>query len=63
MGLISTGIMAISILLIMRLNLSNTVGLILEAMCGGIVYIILNLLMRNELMFEILNKVKRKLIC
>lgn len=63
MGLISTGIMAISILLIMHLNLSNTVGLILEAMCGGIVYIILNLLMRNELMFEILNKVKRKLIC
>jgi O-antigen/teichoic acid export membrane protein len=61
MGLISTGIMAISILLIMRLNLSNTVGLILEVTCGGIIYVLINLLMKNELMFEILNKVKRKL--
>lgn len=56
-GLISTGIMAISVYFIMALNLSNTIGLMAEIACGVMVYIILNLVMKNTLMFEIAQKI------
>lgn len=62
MGLISTGIMAISVLLIMNMNLSNTIGLVLEITCGAIIYVLVNMLMKNALMFEIINKVKLRLV-
>lgn len=61
-GIISTAIMAVSVCVVMRLDLSNTVGLIAEIFCGIVVYGVLNLLMKNELMYEILGKIKSKIM-
>ena len=46
----------------MQLRLPNTVGLFVEVACGAVVYIAVNMVMRNALMFEIINKVKKKLL-
>lgn len=60
-GLISTAVMALSVCIIMQFKLSNTIGLILEILCGVIAYTVLNLVMKNALIFEIVNKVKGKI--
>lgn len=60
-GLISTAVMALSVCIIMQFKLSNTIGLILEILCGVVAYTVLNLVMKNTLIFEIVNKVKRKI--
>ena len=60
-GIISTAVMALSVCIIMQFKLSNTIGLILEILCGVIAYTVLNLVMKNTLIFEIVNKVKRKI--
>lgn len=60
-GLISTAVMAVSVCIIMQFKLSNTIGLILEILCGVIAYTVLNLVMKNTLIFEIVNKVKGKI--
>ena len=60
-GLFSTAIMSICVLMLMQLRLPNTVGLFIEIACGAIVYIAVNMIMKNALMFEIIEKVKRKI--
>lgn len=60
-SIISTGIMAICVYVAMKINISNIIGLILEMVIGVIVYIGLNLFMKNTLMIEILKKMKFKL--
>lgn len=60
-GLISTAVMALSVYIIMQFKLPNTIGLILEILCGIIAYTAVNLVMKNTLIFEIVNKVKGKI--
>lgn len=57
-GIISTVVMALSVLGIMKFRFPNTIGLFVEIVCGALVYILINLIMRNALMFEMLQKVK-----
>lgn len=59
-SLISTAVMAISVWAIMQLQLPNMVGLVAEVTCGGLVYIILNLAMKNMLLRELLEKIRKK---
>lgn len=59
-GLISTAVMTLSVYIIMQFKLPNTIGLILEILCGVIAYTAVNLVMKNTLIFEIVNKVKGK---
>ena len=61
-GLISTIVMALSVYIIMQLKLPNTIGLILEILCGVISYTAVNLIIKNSLFFEILEKVKGKVV-
>lgn len=42
--------------------LSNTIGLFVEVACGAAVYIAVNLAMKNVLMFELIEKVKNKIL-
>ena len=60
-GLISTAVMTLSVYIIMQFKLPNTIGLILEILCGVIAYTTVNLVMKNTLIFEIVNKVKEKI--
>ena len=60
-GLISTAVMTLSVYIIMQFKLPNTIGLILEILCGVIAYTAVNLVMKNTLIFEIVNKVKGKI--
>ena len=61
-GIFSTTIMSVCVLFVMQLKLSNLIGFIVEVVCGMIVYIIINLVMGNELIFEIIQKVKSKIL-
>ena len=61
-GLISTIVMALSVYIIMQLKLPNTIGLILEVLCGVISYTAVNFIIKNSLFFEILEKVKGKVV-
>ena len=44
----------------MQLRLPNTVGLFIEVSCGAIVYVAVNVAMKNALIFEIIEKLKAK---
>ena len=59
-GLISTIVMALSVYIIMQLKLSNIISLLSEILVGVIVYITVNLVMKNSLILETVQKVKRK---
>lgn len=61
-GLFSTTIMSICVIILMQIRLPNTIGLFIEVVCGAIVYIAVNLIMKNELMYEILDKIKNKIL-
>ena len=61
-GVISTAIMSVCVLLLMQLRLSNTIGLFVEVACGAAVYIAVNLAMKNAFMFELIEKVKNKIL-
>lgn len=61
-GLFSTVIMALCVWGLMLIELPNTIGLIIEVSCGGVAYVAINAIMKNELMFELLQKVKVKLL-
>lgn len=60
-GFISTAVMTLSVYIIMQFKLPNTIGLILEILCGVIAYTAVNLVMKNTLIFEIVNKVKGRI--
>lgn len=59
-GLFSTAIMSVCVLMLMQLRLPNTVGLFIEVSCGAIVYVAVNVAMKNALIFEIIEKLKAK---
>lgn len=59
-GLISTIAMALSVYIIMQLKLPNIISLLSEILVGVIVYITVNLVMKNSLILETVQKVKRK---
>lgn len=59
-GLISTIVMALSVYIIMQLKLPNIISLLSEILVGVIVYITVNLVMKNSLILETVQKVKRK---
>ena len=61
-GAFSTAVMSVCVLGLMLLKLPNTIGLIVEVGCGALVYIAINLMMKNALMFEMIQKVKTKLL-
>lgn len=61
-GLFSTAVMALCVLGVMLFELPNTIGLIIEVACGAVVYVAINLMMKNALMLEMLQKVKVKLL-
>lgn len=62
MGMFSTVIMSVCVLMLMQLRLSNTAGLFVEVACGVIVYIAVNMVMKNVLMLEIIGKAKNKIL-
>ena len=61
-ALLSTILMALCVILVMNLKLSNTVGLFIEVLCGGLIYLIASIVLKNEMVFEILQKVKGKIV-
>ena len=61
-GAFSTAVMSVCVLGLMLLKLPNTIGLIVEVGCGALVYIAINLMMKNALMFEMIQKLKTKLL-
>ena len=60
-GLFSTVVMSACVVMLMQLRLSNTIGLFVEVACGAIVYVAVNMAMKNSLMFEIIEKVRNKI--
>lgn len=59
-GLFSTTVMSICVIFLMRIGLSSALGIIVEISVGIIVYIIINIVMKNSLLLEILIKVSKK---
>lgn len=62
MGLFSTVTMSICVFMLMQLRLPNTVGLFVEVTCGTIVYVAVNIAMKNTLIFDIIEKGKKKIL-
>ena len=62
MGLFSTIAMSIGIFLIQQLELSNTISLFIEVFCSGVIYVTVNIVMKNALMFELIEKIKEKFL-
>lgn len=60
-GLFSTAIMSVCVLMIMQLRLANTIGLFVEVVCGAVIYVAVNLVMKNVLMLEIVEKIKSRI--
>lgn len=63
MGLFSTVVMSACVLLVKRIALSNTMELLAEVICGAFVYVAINIVMKNALFFEIIEKVRTKILC
>ena len=61
-GLISTIAMALSVHIITQLKLPNIISLISEISVGVIVYIAVNLVLKNSLILETVQKVKGKIL-
>lgn len=61
MAALSTVVMSICVVGLMLLKLPNTIGLIIEMGCGALVYITVNLIMKNALIFEMIQKIKTKI--
>ncbi len=58
MACLSTAIMIVSIILIMHIEMPGAASIILEVLGGAIIYILVNLALKNEIMLEIINKIK-----
>ena len=61
-GTFSTAVMSVCVLGLMLLKLPNTIGLIVEVGCGALVYIAINLMMKNALMFEMIQRFQNEII-
>lgn len=60
-GLTSTVIMSVCVIMLMNLRLPNTVGLLVEVICGAIIYVIVNIALKNSLVIELIIKFKNKI--
>lgn len=61
-SIIASIVMGIIVLLIMQLKLENNIELILSVSCGAFIYLLINMIGKNEILLQILGKVKRVLI-
>lgn len=61
-GVISTTIMSICVLMLMQLRLPNTMGLFVEVFFGAVGYIVVNLAMKNKLICELIKDAKNKIL-
>lgn len=59
-GMFSTAVMSVCVFLLMQLKLPNSISLFVEVACGAVVYIAINLAMKNALMLELIVKIKNK---
>lgn len=59
-SLVSTLTMGVCVWFLVQMRLPNIVGLIVEVFSGIIIYILLNYFMKNELLFEFVQKLKIK---
>lgn len=57
-SLISCAAMAAGVLVIERLALSNSILLFWEVICGAVIYVLINVALKNELLFEAFAKMK-----
>ena len=60
-GLTSTAIMSVCVIMLMNLRIPNTLGLFIEVMCGAIIYVIVNIALKNSLMIELIKKFKNRI--
>ena len=60
MAFVSSLVMAICVCLLINPKLSLAIALIVEIGLGGVSYLIMNLLMKNQMMVELLSKVLKK---
>lgn len=56
----ATFAMTMCVIGIMQLDLPVTLGLVVEIICGGVVYIIVNIVLRNRLLINFLGKIVKK---
>ena len=61
-GLFSTAVMFVCVLLFKQFGLPNTIGLFIEIICGTAAYITVNMVMKNELMYEFIGKFREKFL-
>lgn len=61
-GLFGTAIMSVCVFMVARLRLPNTISLFVEVICGAVVYIAINIIMKNALIFEIVEKIKNRVL-
>lgn len=61
-GIFSTVIMAVCVFLLMQLRLPSIISLCIEVFGGALVYLAVNVAMRNSLIYEIIGKAKGKLL-
>lgn len=57
---VSTVCMAISVLLIMKIHVPNFGGLVLEIIIGVCVYFLINIVLKNELIWDVMNKLRSR---
>ena len=62
MGLVSTAAMSMGVLFVKQLELSNTICLFVEVACGAVIYVASNIVIKNALLFELIEKVKGKFL-
>lgn len=60
-SIITVAAMAVCVWKVGTLNFSNTVLLALEVIVGSVVYVVLNILMKNQLMLEVINMTKQRI--
>lgn len=60
-GVAATLLMAVCVWTLMQIKMPDAVGLFVEVVCGGIVYVAANVWMKNALLLEILQRLKTKI--
>ena len=61
-ALLSIISMTLCVIPVMNLKLSSTVGFFIKVLCGVFVYLLSSIVLKNEMVFEILQKVKGKTV-
>ena len=59
-SIISTIFMTIIVIGIMKIQISTMIALMLEVLCGAVIYIVLNIVLKNSLLEELIQMMKSK---